>query len=358
MADKDEKTEPATARKREESRGTGKVAKSVDLVQSLQLLVFFTLVYFIGGWWRDQALLASWVWLSDIGRDVDSVEDLNLLFLSVLRHTAVFMIPTALCLLLTGVLGNLMQTGWLVAWKALQPDITKLDPIKGFSRIFSLRGVMRFVTSLLKISCAGTVAWWTLSEERASMLGLVGVGPHAMVAYMGELIFKVGLRISIVYFLLSLLDLLYQQWQNEEDMKMTKQEVKDEMKQMEGDPKIKARVRELQRKMSLQRMMQKVPEATVVVTNPTRIAVALRYEVDVDQAPICVAKGKEGVAKRIRQLAAEHGIPIVERKPLARALYEAVEVGAIVPEHLYGAVAEILAYVYELEQRLRPTRAA
>ena len=222
-------------------------------------------------------------------------------------------------------------------------------------KLVSLRGSVRLVMSLFKIAIVSAVLWWTLVDKVDELIPTMHLGVGAIMEFLIDVCFTVGIRIAVALLIIAIIDYGYQRWQHENDLKMSKQEVKEELKRYEGDPKIKQRRMRTQRAILQQRMMHKVPEADVVVTNPTHLAVALEYKRDTMPAPRVVAKGAGYVAQKIREIAVVHGIPIVEKKPLAQALYKTVEVGMTIPPDLYQAVAEILAYVYELEKRTART---
>lgn len=250
--------------------------------------------------------------------------------------------------------GNILQFGFIWAPQMLAPDLSKLNPISGLSRIFSLRGLVRLLMSIGKLSVISAVLWFTLRGEVGVMINLSEMGVPQIARYIGDISMILAFRFVLVLIFLSLLDFGYQRYQYEQDLKMTKREVEEEMKRMEGDPQIQERIREVQEEMSRQRMMEEVPEAEVVVTNPTEYAVALDYVEEDMQAPVVVAKGKDHMADQIRSVAAEHHVPVVSRPPLARALYDMCETGDEIPEDLYEAVAEVLAYVYRLDEENEP----
>jgi flagellar biosynthetic protein FlhB len=240
----------------------------------------------------------------------------------------------------------------MLTFKPLVPKFSKLSPAKGLSNLFGKRGLMRFLMSMGKVAVVSSVAGVVIYFDGPQMLSLIRLDAGQLLAAAGGLVWDLSIKIAIVLMLLALLDLVYQRWQHQQDLKMTKHEVKEEMKRMEGDPMTKQRRTKIARQMAMQRMGQAVPGADVVVTNPTHYAVALKYD-DTMAAPKVVAKGVDYMALRIRQLASANGVPIVERPPLARGMYRYVEVGQEIPAKFYSAVAEILAYVYQLNQSRR-----
>jgi flagellar biosynthetic protein FlhB len=259
--------------------------------------------------------------------------------------------PILLILALGGIIINFVQVGALFTLEPLTPKLEKLDIIKGFQRIISKRTLVGLVRDLIKIGIIGYIAFITIKAEIPNLYTLADQGAGQILAVGGALTLKLGLRISLALLCLAILDYAYQRFEYEKDLRMTRQEIKEEYREFEGDPQVKARIKRIQREMSRKRMIKEVETADVVVTNPTQIAVALRYDFDKDAAPVVVAKGKRLLAKRIREVAQQFNIPIVENKPLARSLYELVDVGMTIPAKLYRAVAEVLAFVYKQKGR-------
>ena len=251
--------------------------------------------------------------------------------------------------LVVGFFSSFVQIGWLVTGKPLMPDFSKLDPIKGAARFISKRSLVELLKSLVKVLLVGYVAYDTVAGEFSRALGLVDMEIINTLGYVGDVALSVLLKCCGVMLLLALIDFLFVRWEMEEKMKMTKQEQKEEFKESEGDPHLKSRVRSLQQQMARGRMMAEVPTADVVITNPTHLSVAIKYDNDTMDAPVVVAKGAESIAFKIREIAAEHDVPLVENVAVARALY-GVELGDVIPESMFKAVAEILAYVYGLKR--------
>jgi flagellar biosynthetic protein FlhB len=260
-------------------------------------------------------------------------------------------LPVAGAILLAGVAANVIQIGFLFTGKPLMPDLEKINPISGFKRLFSMRSLVETVKNILKLTVIGLVAWLVLKAEFGRMLQLSDASVKMIWMFTTTVALKVVISIALVLIVIAVLDYAYQRFDHEKRLRMSHQELKEEHKQLDGDPQIKSRIRALQREMARRRMMDQVPKATVVVTNPTYIAIALRYESAEHDAPVVLAKGKRIVAERIRTLARENGIPIVENKPLARAMYDKVQPGSPVPVEFFTAVAEIMAYVYRLKNR-------
>ena len=245
---------------------------------------------------------------------------------------------------------SIVQVGWKVSTKPMKPELSKLNPLNGFKRIFSKDSLFELVKSILKIVIIIYIAYTSIKDNANDLFALYDLGLNQAVALVGTLIINTGIKISIVYLVIGLADFIYQKHRFNEDMKMTKQELKDEYKNTEGNPEIKGRQRQRMREASQRRMMQDVPKADVVITNPTHLAVAIKYDAEVSRAPIVIAKGEDYLAQKIREKAKENHIEIVENKPLARMLYANVDIGAEIPPELYQAVAEILAMVYNMRQ--------
>jgi flagellar biosynthetic protein FlhB len=351
-----EKTEPASARKREKSRQEGNVARSQEITSSAILVMALGVLYFSGGWlFARLSRLMGGIFghLDDIRltRPEDAVAFLSAMF----QEMLVVMAPLMIGMLIAGVVANVGQIGFLLTGKTLTPNLKKINPVSGIKRLVSLKSLVEALKSILKTSLIGLLAFVILQKEMAQMPGLMQMAVGQLLVFVGEVAFKLAFFVCLAVVGLAILDLMFQRWHYEKDLRMTKQEVKDEIKQTQGDPQIKSRIRRAQREMAQRRMMAAVPHADVVITNPTHLAVALRYDTEQMMAPTVVAKGADHVAERIKAVALENGVPIVEEKPLARALFAAVEIDAHIPSDLYRAVAEILAYVYRLKGMTSPT---
>jgi flagellar biosynthetic protein FlhB len=252
-------------------------------------------------------------------------------------------------LLIAGLAGNILQIGFEIHVEPLAPKLSKLNPLTGLKRILSLRGLVELGKSLAKIVFIAAIAWGVVSGYLTEFPTLVRRDIGGIWEFTHTAAFRIILYVCLAMVVLAVLDYAYQRWQHEQSLKMTKQEVKDERKQTEGDPQIKARIRSLQRQAAYHRMMAEVPKADVVITNPTHLAVALRFDPTEMAAPRVVAKGADHIAERIRDIARSHDVPLVENKPLAQALFKLAEPGDTIPVELYRAVAEVLAYVYRLK---------
>ncbi len=345
----EERTEPATPRRREEERERGHVARSADLSSAVVLLAAVLALELsgrslVGGIFSGAAGL-----LGGLGRVDGEGPNLLLQFGGAFTAALLGFLPFILVVVVAALGVNLLQVGFLFTGEPLVPRLDRLDPVAGLGRIFSTRAAARLLMGLFKVAAVGAVVGLTIWSERARLAGLGGLAFEGVLGAATEIMFVLSLRAVLLLLVLAILEYGYQKWQYERDLRMSKQEVREELKRYEGDPRIRERRRAIQRQLAMQRMMQKVPTATVVITNPTHVAVALEYAPERMDAPVVVAKGAELVARRIREIALEHGIPIVERRDLARALYRGAEVGQSIPAALYQAVAEVLAYVYRLQ---------
>jgi len=344
-----ERTEAPTPRRRQEARTKGQVARSPDLTAAVILLAAFLALRWITPvlWNCLERIVASALFLEG-PVDTDEVRSFTV---AVLLETAKTIGPLVLILLLATLVALYAQVGGLFTWHPLKPSLNKINPLAGLQRMFSTRSFVSASVSLGKLLVVGAVAVLTLQGGGAAVLYAFDLGVHEIVVLSATLVFDLGIRLSVALLILALADYAWQRYRHERELRMTKEEVKDELRTMEGDPQIKRRRRQIQMQMALQRLRKDVPKADVVVTNPTHLAIAIQYDAETMIAPKVVAKGADYLALRIRRIAQEHGIPIVERRPLARALYESVEVGRYIPERFYHAIAEILAYIYEITGR-------
>ena len=353
-----DRSQDPTPHRRQKAREQGHVAKSQDLGSAALLIMGLLCLMMLGGGlinfllWFCRRQLGGDLWLSsDLSFAVaDAVAEWN----GTLSALARYLLPIFGLLLLGAVAINLIQIGFLFLPEKLAPDITRLDPIKGLRRLFSLSNAVKLGFGIFKILVIAAVALWSLYSERETILGLTGMTVPQIALYMVQILFWTALKIGMALLVLALLDYGFQRWKYEQDIKMTPQEIREEMKNLEGNPQVIARRRAVQRQLALTRLSDAVPKADVVITNPTELAVAIQYQPETMAAPIVVAKGAGLLAQRIRRLAIEHHIPIVEKKPLARALYREVDLNHPIPEDKYAAVAEVLAYVYQLQGREVP----
>ncbi|NOY13713.1 MAG: flagellar biosynthesis protein FlhB [Deltaproteobacteria bacterium] len=350
MADSDqERTEDATGKRRQDFREKGQVAQSKE-VSTAALLTFSLLlwVFYARYFWADLHDLMSNS-LRMMGHfEVTPLSVLNLLWdMGVLLGRMLW--PVFLLTLVVGFFASFLQVGPLFTLKPFEPDISKFNPIKGMSKFISKRSAVELLKSLSKVALIGTVAYKTVNNEFATALTLISLDLSQTLIFLAHIAFLVMIKSCGILIVLAIIDYTFSKYEMEQQMKMTKQEVKEEFKDTEGDPQIKARVRSMQQQMARKRMMSEVPQADVVVTNPTHLSIAISYNRDAMDAPTVVAKGADHIAFRIREIAREHHVPIIENKPVARALYP-LEMGEQVPEEMFKAVAEILAYVYRLKQ--------
>ncbi len=347
-----EKTEPATQKKLDDARKEGKVAKSKELTSSFDLIVLFlVLKIFISYVGENLVEVVTYVYssLSDflkVNRAYLSSQAIMSLMMNMILKLILIVLPFFIFGMIVTLLISILQVGWKISTKPMKPDLGKFNPINGFKRIFSKDSLFNLLLSIVKIALIALVAYMSIRDEQDNLFILYEIPLKQAVALIGNIIINTGLEIAIVYLIVGLADFAYQKWKFKDEMKMTKQEVKDEYKNTEGDPQIKGRQRRKMQEVSQRRMMQDVPKADVVITNPTHLAVALQYDAKVSTAPVLLAKGQDYVAQKIKEVAKENNIEIVENKPLARMIYSNVDIGAQIPPELYQSVAEVLAMVY------------
>lgn len=348
-----EKTEQATPRRREEVRKKGQVAKSTDLTSSIVLLTAMIALYFLMPTFLRMLIDLMRSYLENAATMRIDVTTAPALFMRAIVQSGVFFLPFMLMIAAAAILANVVQVGFKLSGYPLTPRMEKINPLTGLKRMFSMRALVELVKSIFKLSIVSLIAYLTIRGELQRLVSLANADVWGAWAFLGSICFKLGMRVAIAFLFLGLADYVFQRYQFEEDIKMTKEEVRQEIKDFEGDPQIRARLRRIRRQMAISRMMAEVPRAAVVVTNPTQLAIALRYDNEKSPAPVVVAKGARLMAERIRELAAGANVPIVENVPLAQMLYKSVEVGGYIPERLYRAVAEVLAYVYQIDRRSR-----
>lgn len=349
-----EKTEKATPKKRQDSRKKGQVLKSQDVTSAIVLLSVFLFLFFAAGFMRDRFFMffdKAFIEYVPLHQSLD-IDRTMLIYIEIVKEMAIILLPVMLIAVVAGVVGNLIQFGILFTAEPLKFDLKKIDPIKGFKRIFSVRALVELMKSILKISFIGSVTTMILLMNLNKVLDLAFKHPWYTMATVGQIAAIMGIAASFVLLFIAILDFLYQKYDYEKNLRMSKQDIKDEHKNMEGDPLIKSRIKQRQREMAMRRMMQEVPHADVVITNPTHYAIALKYEDGEMDAPVVVAKGVDFVAQKIKMIAKEHDVVMVENRPLARSLYDDVELGGRIPESLFKAVAEVLAYVYRIQRKI------
>jgi flagellar biosynthetic protein FlhB len=347
----DEKTEKATPKKKSDARKKGQVLQSRDVGSAVVLVVIFVLIDSLGSYmYQTIAVFAKDIFIEKLARD-DIFEIGTIIELGKESIITAFKIagPIILAALAVGVLVSYLQVGYLFTVETLMPKLEKLNPISGMKRLFSVRSLVELAKSLIKLVIIGYVAYTYISDKVVGILQLMNVSLVEGITYIFDLIFGIAIKICIALVIIAILDYLYQWWQHEKDLKMSIDEVKREMKQTDGNPEIKGKIKQKQREASMRRMLTDVPQADVVVTNPTHYAVALKYDRTKEAVPIVIAKGADFLAFRIKQIAKDSNIEIVENKILARSLYDTCDVGKTIPTELYQAVAEVLAYIYSLK---------
>lgn len=351
-----EKTEPATSKKLQDARNEGQVAKSQELNYAISLIALFIILKIFISYIGENLFYNFAANYKKIPDFIDeSIGGMSVRLATLVINNTILTIlkilaPVLVIGFLVALLSNILQVGWKVTTKPMKPKFSKLNPLNGFKRIFSKDSMFELVKSIAKIGLILYVAYSAISDHQDELFLLYDIPLLQVILLVGDIVISAGLNISLVYMLVGIADWFYQKHKFKEDMKMTKQEVKDEYKNTEGNPEIKGRQRSKMREASQRRMMQELPNADVVITNPTHYAVAIRYDASQFSAPIVVAKGENYLAMKIREAAKEHQIEIVENKPLARMLYANVDVGQEVPPELYQAVAEVLAFVYSLRE--------
>jgi flagellar biosynthetic protein FlhB len=349
----EERTEAATPRKLQHLRDEGKVSKSPEVVSAVGILGGVFTLYAFGGtaWGQLRALLTDR--LMDLGRPDLTDSSLGELWMTAGIAFFTVLAPLLVAMPLIGVLANVGQSGLMLSGTSMMPDLSRINPLSGFTRLFSLRTVAELVKTLVKMFIVGWLLYRAYLDSFPLFLSLAGADLQGALRLFVDTVFSTCMTVGGAFLVLAILDYGYQRWEFLRGARMTKQELKEEYKQSEGSPEIRAAIRRRQRRMAMSRMMQNVPTADVVVTNPTHFAVALRYRGDEMGAPKVIAKGQDLIAQRIKQIAREHNIPVVENKPLARALYSTVEVDQEIPYDLFQTVAQILAYIYSLKHRPR-----
>jgi flagellar biosynthetic protein FlhB len=346
-----DRTESATAKRREQAREEGQIVKSRELVSTSLFLGHLLFFWFAGAALFQKTRQVIYEGLSTLGEIGVSEANIVSVFMHYLYRLGDILWPLFLILFVLGVATNLLQTGFVFSLKALEPKFTRLNPWHGLQNILSLQSVHELVKSLIKIGIVGYIAYTAIAAEFEQFFPLSQQSLEDIVRYLGRGTLRIGTYTAYALIALAILDYVFQRWQYERQLRMSFQEVKEERKESEGDPHIRARIRSIMREMARKRMMEDVPKADVVVTNPTHLAVALRYRQQDMRAPKVVAKGAGHIAERIKAVAREHGVPLVENRIVAQSLYKTVEIGEVIPEALYKAVAEILAHVYRLKPR-------
>lgn len=347
-----EKTEKATPKKRQEARNKGQVAKSQDLTGAFIMLAGFLSLLAFGGYIKERLVaLFTDVFYNRLQIDVTK-ENVMTMLGDYAVQILLLLAPVFIVVMVAAFLASYVQIGFLLTGESLKMKLSNLDPIKGFKNIFSMRSLVEFLKTLFKLAVIGYLVYSTIWGYRGSISSLGHISVEDTFHFTSQLSMNLGIKIASALIVLAVLDYMYQKYEHEKSLKMSKQDIKDEYKKMEGDPLIKGKIRERQRRMALQRMMQEVPKADVIITNPTHFAVALKYDGSQMDAPQVIAKGQDYVALRIKEIAKEHGVITMENKPLARALFQRTEIGDTIPADLFQAVAEVLAYVYRIKGKV------
>ncbi|MDO5156936.1 MAG: flagellar biosynthesis protein FlhB [Eubacteriales bacterium] len=350
-----EKTEDATAKKLEDVRKEGNVAKSREIPTAATLLALWICVKFAMGFIGKRLIngFASYYEMIPLyARQGIDYSGFSTLLTNGILNVSMVILPFLIAGFLVAFFSNTLQFQFKVTSKPLEPKFSKINPINGFKRIFSLNSLMELLKSIVKIVVIGYIAYTVLKEHIDDIYLLYDISLMQGISLLYDIVLELLLKIIFLFFLIAAVDFMFQKWKFKNDNKMTKQEVKDEYKNQEGDPKVKGQQRQRMQQASQRRMMAAIPEADVVITNPTHFAVALSYKAGQGEAPIVVAKGADFLASKIKDIAKENHVDIVENKPLARMLYYNVDLGSEIPPELYQAVAEVLAYVYQLHNRV------
>ena len=345
-----EKTHKPTPRKLEKARKEGNVPKSQDLGSAAVLIAGITALWIFGPAIAEKL---RWVFRTVYG-DLLSITLTGDTFPGYFRLGVLYfvklMLPLFLVLVIASIAIHLFQSGFILSSKPIKPDLNKLSILKGLKRIFSLKGLVEMLKGLAKLIIVSILVYFTIKAEIPRFIELMDQSFAAIVSGILFIALKLAMKLALLFLILGILDWKFQKWKYIEDLKMTRQEVKDERKQTEGDPHIKGRIRRIQFRLSLNRMIKKLPEADVVVTNPVHLAVAIKYDAATMSAPVVIAKGKRKLAEKIKSIAYEHDIPVIEDPYLARTLYRACEIGLEIPYELFQAVAEVLALVYRIRE--------
>lgn len=348
--DQGEKTEEASDQRREEYRKRGQVAMTRELSTAVFFLAAAGAMYIASRFFLDNIVE---LFGRSLGYDlVTTIRQGRITeYLGFVGYKLVLLVgPIFLMSIVIGVGSQVLQTGFLQVEDALTPNLNKINPLTALGRIFSMKGIAELFKSMIKLITIGLVLYFILKGEITKIPYLSSLSIEQLLAYLGMIIFKLLMSVGLFMLVLALADYFFQRWQLEKEMMMTKQEVKEEHKAREGDPLIKARIRKVQREIANRKMMTEIPKADVVITNPTHIACVLKYG-DNLPAPKLVAKGADYMAEKIKQIAREHNIPVIENKPLARTIFKTLKVGQVIPRELFVAVAEVLSYVYKLRRK-------
>ena len=354
MADTGDKTEKATPKRRKDERKKGNVVSSNDVTAVVTLaIVFFAVKFFIGYVVVELQHLVEYAFLLLLEVEEINGNSMYTPIFQIVETIVICVFPIGFVAMLAGIVGAGAQTKFLFSADLLKPKFSRLNPIEGIKRLFSLRSIVELLKAIMKIVALGVIVYLVLGDFLAELPSLFYVTLKEAGAWVGNVIMEIVKNALYFFIAIAVVDFGYQYYEYEKNIRMSKQEIKEEYKQMEGDPQVKGQIKERQRAMSQRRMMQDVPKSDVIIRNPTHYAVALRYKQGEDRAPKVLAKGKDLIALRIVEIAEKNDIIMVENVPLARGLYEAVELGMEIPEKFYQACAEVLAYVYRIKREGR-----
>ena len=351
MAEGGDKSEEPTPHRLREAREKGQVAKSREITVAVVLLLSYFLFRYLGEFmWQNLTEMARAIFdLIPEGTNF-SINLAGYILLLGLRAMALVVAPIFAVAFLATLIAEAAQTGFLFSMDPLTPKIERVNPLEGFKKMFSMQGLVELIKSLIKIVIVFYIAWYAAKDDLPYVVLLIEGQPWDAIVLGGSIAYKIAIRVGFFYVVVAILDYFYRRWEYMKNLKMSRQEVKEEYKRLEGDPQVKQRMRDLQRQVAYQRMMGAVPQADVVVTNPTHIAVALKYDSKKMRAPLVLAKGERKAAEEIRRIAEAHEISIVENEPLARSIYRTTKVNQEVPSELYQAIAEVLAYIYKIKK--------
>lgn len=349
----EEKTEQPTSKKIRDARNKGQVVQSKDLNSAISLLAVFLGFTALSQFYVDN-LIGFYQYTLNLVEDTASLFTTNgiaLYFSEAILLILKLSLPLLLIAMVSGVVVSYSQVGFLFTSEPLKPKLEKINPLKGLKNMFSMKSIVEMVKAIAISTLVLYVAYSYILDHISELLITLELEVGSIVVVMWDLIYNVVIRCAILMFVIGVFDFAYKKRKNKKELMMSKQEIKEEYKQSEGDPQLKAKIKEKQRAFAMGRMMQEVPKADVIITNPTHFAVALKYDTQLAEAPVVVAKGQDLIAQNIKKIANEHEVPIVENKPLAQTLYKTVDIGSYIPADLYEAVAEVLAYVYSLKNK-------
>lgn len=349
-----EKTEKATPKKKQKARQEGQVAISKEIATAITLICGFLALKILGKYIYTKSYEVMNFGFTLIQDSDNIINDKYLidLFLYIMFKVLIICAPIFLIVAFIGFVTNVLQVGWNPTTKPLMPKFDAFNPVNGFKRMFSPKQIIETLTSILKICFIGFVIYNEISKEVNQIRNILYMDLFQAVIYILDLALSIGMTVGYYFIIIAILDFAYQRYSHAKKLRMSKQDIKDEYKQIEGDPFIKGKIKQKMRESSLKRMMQDVPDADVIITNPTHYAVAIKYDREKESAPLVIAKGVDHLAQKIKDIATENNVEIVENKPLARALYASVDVGKEIPPELYQAVAEVLAFVYKLKNMI------